>query len=93
MPTNHEHDHGHDHDHEHDHDLDEDFPLGDGNAAVEGTVFCPYCGEPNEISLDPGGGSSQQYVEDCQVCCQPWNVSVTYAADGSAFVEVNAADA
>jgi transposase-like protein len=60
---------------------------------MEGTVFCPYCGEPNEIALDPGSGPSQKYVEDCQVCCQPWNVSVTYAADGSAFVEVNAADA
>ncbi|MGI8497439.1 MAG: CPXCG motif-containing cysteine-rich protein [Gemmatimonadaceae bacterium] len=57
-----------------DDDLDAEFPLGDGTADVEATVHCPYCGEENVIGLDPGGGSSQEYVEDCQVCCQPWRV-------------------
>ncbi len=69
-------------------DLDQDFPLGDGRAQLEATVRCPYCGESNEVSLDPGGGSSQEYVEDCQVCCRPWRVTVRYQADGSASVEV-----
>jgi hypothetical protein len=41
------------------------------------------------ISVDPGGGSSQQYVEDCQVCCNPWQVSVTFIA-GVAAVDVKA---
>ena len=68
-------------------DLDRDFPLGDGSADVEATVRCPYCGEAVEISLDPGGGSSQQYVEDCAVCCNPWRVSVTYH-EGQAEVAV-----
>jgi hypothetical protein len=47
---------------------------------------CPHCGEENTIALDPGGGSTQEYVEDCQVCCQPWLVTVRYGADGSAEV-------
>ena len=51
-------------------------------------VTCPYCGEVNEIGLDPGSGPHQEYVEDCQVCCQPWRVVVTYLPDGGAHVLV-----
>jgi hypothetical protein len=68
--------------------LDEEFPLGDGTAETHARVHCPCCGEINEISLDPGSGSRQEYVEDCQVCCRPWQVSVTYLPDGSAEVLV-----
>ncbi len=39
-------------------------------------IFCPHCGEPNEIFIDYSGGISQQYEEDCQVCCRPWEVRV-----------------
>ena len=69
-------------------DLDEEFPLGDGTAAIDAVVYCPYCGEMNEIVLDPGSGIVQEYVEDCQVCCQPWLVRVHYARDGSADVSL-----
>lgn len=72
--------------------LDAEFPLGDGTADTEAVVQCPYCGEPNEIALDPGSGASQEYVEDCQVCCQPWRVVVSYDADGRADAWVEAAD-
>lgn len=72
--------------------LEDDFPLGDGTADVDGTVWCPYCGEANEVSLDPGSGSIQQYDEDCQVCCRPWRVTVRYRADGTADVQARAAD-
>jgi hypothetical protein len=73
--------------------LDADFPLGDGTADTGATVHCPCCGEPVEIVLDPGSGSHQAYVEDCEVCCRPWEVTVAYADDGSAEVRVVAADA
>lgn len=73
--------------------LDEAFPLGDGVADVAATVWCPYCGEPTEVAIDPGGGSAQEYVEDCAVCCRPWRVTVAYGADGSASVSAEAADA
>jgi hypothetical protein len=67
--------------------LDEDdFPRGDGTAEDAVVVVCPHCGEPNDLGLDPGGGSEQEYVEDCHVCCRPWRVIVRYAADGSADV-------
>ena len=74
------------------HELDEEFPLGDGTADVDAVILCPYCAAENEIALDPGGGARQVYVEDCQVCCQPWRVEVNYRADGGAEVEVQAAD-
>lgn len=73
---------------EHGDELDEEFPAGDGTVETEATVYCPYCGELNEIGLDPGSGSRQEYVEDCQVCCRPWRVVVTYLQDGVAAVVV-----
>jgi hypothetical protein len=72
--------------------LDREFPLGDGTADTTATVTCPYCGETMEIAVDPGGGAVQEYVEDCQVCCQPWRVTVTYGDDGHADCSVQALD-
>lgn len=72
--------------------LDIDFPLGDGSAETEATVYCPYCNETVEIAIDPSAGSAQEYVEDCQVCCQPWTVSVEYRQDGSASVGITPLD-
>lgn len=66
---------------------EDDFPLGDGTADGAALVCCPYCGAQVEITLDPGGEEEQEYVEDCEVCCQPWSVRVRYAA-GSAQVQV-----
>ena len=66
--------------------LDEEFPRGDGTAGTTAAVHCPYCGEAVEIGLDPGSGASQEYVEDCQVCCRPWRVFVSYREDGTADV-------
>ena len=34
------------------------------------TVDCPYCGERFGTSVDLSAGSFC-YVEDCQICCQP----------------------
>ena len=51
-------------------------------------VECPYCGALNEITIDPSGGSSQSYVEDCQVCCRPWEVQVTIDPDGVVQIEL-----
>lgn len=64
------------------------FPLGDGTADGAAVVTCPYCGEDVEITLDPGGEEEQEYVEDCEVCCRPWSVTVHYGAGGAADVRV-----
>ncbi len=33
-------------------------------------IDCPYCGEVFTTTADCSDGS-QEYVEDCWVCCQP----------------------
>jgi hypothetical protein len=72
-------------------DIDDEFPLGDGRADTSTLVTCPYCSETVEISLDPGGGSVQEYVEDCEICCNPWQVSIQFV-DGAAIVAVSPLD-
>lgn len=64
----------------------------DADSLDEGVteVTCPYCGEVVEITLDASGGSSQEYVEDCEVCCRPWQVHVHYRTNGSVEVKVEA---
>ena len=54
-------------------------------------VECPYCGALNEIVVDASGGASQSYVEDCQVCCRPWEVEVTIDEDGRVQIELSEA--
>jgi formate dehydrogenase maturation protein FdhE len=75
-----------------DYDLNNEFPLGDGTVETSAEVVCPYCGETTAISVDPGGGSAQQYIEDCEVCCNPWQVTVRFV-NGVANVQVTALDA
>ena len=55
-------------------------------------VSCPYCGESNELLFDPVGGATQEYVEDCEVCCQPWLVRVKLDGEGYASVSVTTLD-
>jgi Cysteine-rich CPXCG len=35
------------------------------------TTACPHCGEVIDTFPDPGGGETQEYIEDCAVCCRP----------------------
>ena len=58
---------------------------------MQATVACPYCGEDNTVFIDETAGEEQQYVEDCQVCCKPWQVVISLGRGGVADVEVRAA--
>lgn len=66
----------------------EDDADTEDEGAVE--VTCPYCGEEVEITLDASGGAHQEYVQDCEVCCRPWQVFVHYGRAGSVEVRVEA---
>ncbi len=57
----------------------------------ETEVTCPYCGETVTIVLDPASGPKQDYVEDCEVCCRPWQVTVRYDDTGAAEVQLERA--
>ena len=52
-------------------------------------VTCPYCAEEVEIYVEPDVRGS--YVQDCEVCCNPWTVRVT-RDDDDVYVEVGRAD-
>jgi hypothetical protein len=52
---------------------------------VSGYV-CAGCGEWNETSVDESAGSRQRYVEDCQVCCKPNVLRVSWDAGAGEFV-------
>jgi hypothetical protein len=47
---------------------------------------CAACGEWNETKVDETAGRNQVYVEDCQTCCKPNVLHVSYDADMEAFV-------
>jgi len=74
--------------------FDEDFEPSEEVHAFdsEATITCPYCRESVEITLDPDGGVEQEYVEDCAVCCRPWQLHVSFDHDGAAEVVVEAAN-
>jgi transcription elongation factor Elf1 len=43
---------------------------------MEHYFSCPYCGEQISMVLDLSV-SKQSYVEDCEVCCNPIEISYT----------------
>ena len=48
-------------------------------AKDEGSYVCPTCGEQIVIPLERGGGTDQEYVEDCPICCNPNVIHVEFA--------------
>jgi DNA replicative helicase MCM subunit Mcm2 (Cdc46/Mcm family) len=53
---------------------------------TEATYICDSCGEEIVVPVDLTEGSSQQYVEDCPVCCNPNVIHVDVDEDGEATV-------
>jgi hypothetical protein len=52
-------------------------------------VTCPYCGEQVEIYLEPDVRGT--FVQDCEVCCNPWQVTVKRDHYGDPEVRVEKA--
>ncbi|HEY6213356.1 MAG TPA: CPXCG motif-containing cysteine-rich protein [Vicinamibacterales bacterium] len=42
-------------------------------------VTCPYCGEQVELYVESDVAGT--FVQDCEVCCNPWTVRVTIDGD------------
>ena len=69
-------------------DDEEEATQDDSLLDTEAGVTCPHCGASVSITLDPAGGQVQEYVEDCEVCCKPWKVQLSYDAKGIADVQL-----
>ena len=52
-------------------------------------VACPYCGAQVELYLEPDVQGS--FVQDCEVCCNPWRVHVVGRGEDRR-VEITRAD-
>ncbi len=52
-------------------------------------VCCPWCFELVELWIDPETEGS--FVQDCDVCCRPWQVTVYRDEDGEPAVDVGRA--
>ena len=53
----------------------------------EHSFSCPYCGEGISMVLDLSV-SEQRYVEDCEVCCRP--IEISYRTSAAEITEFRA---
>jgi cysteine-rich CPXCG protein len=52
-------------------------------------VSCPYCGEEIEIYLEPD--LTGRVIQDCEVCCNPWQLRISGNGD-ERWIDVSKAD-
>jgi hypothetical protein len=52
-------------------------------------IQCPYCGERVTITVEPDTWGT--LVQDCEVCCNPWELTVTRDRYGDPDVRVEKA--
>jgi transcription elongation factor Elf1 len=54
---------------------------------MEHTFTCPHCGEEISMVLDLSV-ARQTYIEDCEVCCRP--IEISYSIEDDALIEFGA---
>lgn len=54
-------------------------------------IQCPYCGEAIEVLVDCSI-QSQEYIEDCSVCCRPITISVESSQGEVVSIEARTED-
>lgn len=52
------------------------------------TYGCAFCGEQNDVLVDPSAGRRQTFTEDCVVCCRPNLVILSIEWDGDVHLQV-----
>ena len=52
----------------------------------DASYVCDACGKEIVIPIDPAAGATQEYVEDCPVCCRANVIHVEIDQDGEARV-------
>jgi len=69
-------------------DFDDEDELLDSETQLneEAGYVCNSCGEEIVVPLDYSQGPSQQFVEDCPVCCNPNVIFVEFDPDGEAEI-------
>jgi DNA replicative helicase MCM subunit Mcm2 (Cdc46/Mcm family) len=52
----------------------------------DASYICDSCGEDIVVPIDISEGQSQEYTEDCPVCCHPNSIHVSIDEDGNVYV-------
>jgi Cysteine-rich CPXCG len=63
--------------------------MEDGYWSDTIEIQCPYCGERIEIAIEQDVYGT--LVQDCEVCCNPWQLTVTRDRYGDPGVRVEKA--
>jgi hypothetical protein len=45
------------------------------------TYSCAFCGEDNDVLVDPSGARRQTFTEDCTACCRPNLITLVFDGD------------
>lgn len=53
-------------------------------------VGCPYCGESVELLVERDVDG--EWVQDCEVCCNPWQVKLIRSSEGQVRLDVDRLD-
>lgn len=53
-------------------------------------VQCPYCGERVEVYVEPDVAGT--FVQDCEICCSPWQVRVARTRAGGLRLQADRAE-
>lgn len=61
--------------------------ISDFGDTIE--VQCPYCFERVEILIEADNWGTM--VQDCEVCCNPWQLTITRDRDGDPDVRIEKA--
>ena len=64
--------------------------YGAGQLNEAGGYICDHCGEEIVVPIDVTEGTTQEYVEDCPVCCNPNIIFVDIDLDGQVRVSSRA---
>lgn len=58
---------------------------------IEKFFICPFCGAQISMVLDLSAGP-QSYIEDCEVCCRPLEISYETGGSDNVSLEVTAVE-
>ena len=59
-------------------------------SVAEESIDCPFCGENLTVLIDLSM-ESQSYIEDCQICCRPMQLSYKVTDEDTVNVEIDCA--
>lgn len=68
-------------------------PTVPGRTTDSSTLSCPYCGEMNELFLEPDlDRGTQEFTEECETCGRTYALTVDYDARGEPSIHAERTD-